>query len=367
MAAITGRSVAAAAASKRGGVDAPAALRPHTTLAALQLRPSGSREATEAAAVLLSPSVRHRPVAAAAAAPNPSVAIPLGPSASAPHLASSLRLTTRRGKSMLLKPSASTVVLPALSAAANDAARLPLSSPRLPLPPPPRNTPKTLAPFGAASDDAAGSDAPEDSLEGVEVQTDRCGGGTAAGGDSKGAVASPMMQALRRLGSVSDSLRRYSRQSDRSSRLSGGGSRQSSSSSLVGSERQSSSAEWHDVGAAAPDATRRAAPLASEAGSGGASPFRGLRGLLKKRRSREAAWLNGGPASANSSARSAGALVARGRVASFRELTKWSSSMSSRARDGPTKDRSGPKDREGCVHSSTSQQTLKSSSQRSRC
>jgi hypothetical protein len=136
---------------------------------------------------------------------------------------------------------------------------------------------------------------------------------------------------------------------------------------LVGSERQSSSAEWHDVGAAAPDATRRAAPLASEAGSGGASPFRGLRGLLKKRRSREAAWLNGGPASANSSARSAGALVARGRVASFRELTKWSSSMSSIDRDGPTKDRSGPKDREGCVHSSTSQQTLKSSSQRSRC
>ena len=118
------------------------------------------------------------------------------------------------------------------------------------------------------------------------------------------------------------------------------------------------------MGAAAPDATRRAAPLVSEAGPGAASPFRGLRGLLKKRRSREAAWLSGGPASANSSARSAGALVARGRVASFRELTKWSSSVSSRERDGPTKDRSGPKDREGCVHSSTSQQTLKSSSQR---
>ena len=74
--------------------------------------------------------------------------------------------------------------------------------------------------------------------------------------------------------------------------------------------------------------------------------------------------LSGGPASANSSARLAGALVARGRVASFRELTKWSSSVSSRERDGPTKDRSGPRGREGCVHSSTSQQTLKSSSQR---
>ena len=269
---------------------------------------------------------------------------------------------------MLLKPSASTVVLPALPAAANDGARLPMPSPRLPLPPPPtrHNTLKTLAPFGATSDDAAGSDAPESSLEGVEVQTDRCGGGTAAGGESKSAAASPMMQALRRLASVPDSLRRYSRQSGGSSRLSGGSScsRQSSSSSLVGSERQSSSAEWHDVGAAAPDAPRRAAPLVSEAGPGAASPFRGLRGLLKKRRSREAAWLNGGPASANSSARSAGALVARGRVASFRELTKWSSSVTSRERDGPTKDRSGPRGREGCVDSSTSQQTLKSSSQR---
>ena len=211
VAAITGRSVAAAAASKRGGPEAPAALKPHTTLSALQLRPSGSREAAEAAAVLLPPTVRHSPMAAMAAS------IPLAFSISAPNLPASLRLTTRCGKSMLLAPSASTVLLPALPAMANGAARLPLPSPRqplpsprLPLPPPPRNTPKTPAPYEATSDDAAGYDVPRSSLEGVEVRTDVCGGGTAAGGDSKSAAASPMMQALRRLGSVSDSLKRYS-------------------------------------------------------------------------------------------------------------------------------------------------------------
>ena len=245
-------------------VPRPTPVERDTELSALQLRPSSGSEAAEAAA------------------------IPLASSISAPRLPASPRLTPRA--SMLLpSPSAPVLpaLLPALPAMANGVARQPLPSPRLPLPPPPRNSPKTPASYEATSKDAASYEATGDPSEDGSARTGRCSSGTAAGDDSKSA-ASPMIQALRRLSSFSDSLRRYS--------SSGPLGRRSSA------ERLSVGAEWHDVSAAALGCVPRAAALVSGAGEAPISPFRGLRGLLKKRRSRERGMQSGGEAEVQASA-----------------------------------------------------------------